>query len=232
MYGVAGERRLAEWEADWLPGYEDSAPVRIGNAAVDQRQLDVYGEVIDALTLGSQAGLRFDEPHLEPGAAAARLPGEALGRARRGHLGGARAPRHFVHSKVMAWVAFDRAIHLAEQGKPGADDALARDPRPDPRRGLRAGLRRQARHVHPVLRQHRARRGGAADPGGRVPAAGRPAGGLHRADHQARADARRPGAALHPADRRQRRPDRRRRPAPAPRARSSPAASGWSTRCT
>ena len=60
MYGVAGERRLAEWEADWLPGYESSAPVRIGNAAVGQRQLDVYGEVIDALALGAQAGLRFD----------------------------------------------------------------------------------------------------------------------------------------------------------------------------
>ena len=61
MYGVAGERRLAEWQAEWLPGYERSAPVRIGNAAVDQRQLDVYGEVIDALTLGRQAGLPFDK---------------------------------------------------------------------------------------------------------------------------------------------------------------------------
>ena len=61
MYGVAGERRLAEWEVSWLPGYERSAPVRIGNAAVDQRQLDVYGEVTDALTLGRQAGLQFDK---------------------------------------------------------------------------------------------------------------------------------------------------------------------------
>ena len=58
MYGVAGERRLAEWEADWLPGYAGSAPVRIGNAAVTQRQLDVYGEVIDALTLGRPGGHR------------------------------------------------------------------------------------------------------------------------------------------------------------------------------
>src|SRR5439155_3152454 len=57
---ISGERRLAEWEAEWLPGYENSAPVRIGNAAVGQRQLDVYGEVIDALSLGRAAGISFD----------------------------------------------------------------------------------------------------------------------------------------------------------------------------
>jgi GH15 family glucan-1,4-alpha-glucosidase len=119
MYGVAGERRLAEWEASWLPGYERSAPVRIGNAAVDQRQLDVYGEVTDALTLARQAGLVFDkhtwslqrklldflEKHWDE-------PDEGIWEVR-----GPR--RHFVHSKVMAWVAFDRAIHLVEQGNPG-----------------------------------------------------------------------------------------------------------------
>jgi GH15 family glucan-1,4-alpha-glucosidase len=119
MYGVAGERRLAEWEVSWLPGYERSAPVRIGNAAVDQRQLDVYGEVTDALTLGRQAGLGFDshtwslqrklldflEKHWDE-------PDEGIWEVR-----GPR--RHFVHSKVMAWVAFDRAIHLVEQGNPG-----------------------------------------------------------------------------------------------------------------
>jgi GH15 family glucan-1,4-alpha-glucosidase len=119
MYGVAGERRLSEWEASWLPGYERSAPVRIGNAAVDQRQLDVYGEVIDALTLGRQAGLGYDkhtwslqrklldflEKHWDE-------PDEGIWEVR-----GPR--RHFVHSKVMAWVAFDRAIHLVEQGSDG-----------------------------------------------------------------------------------------------------------------
>ncbi|HSZ44698.1 MAG TPA: glycoside hydrolase family 15 protein [Streptosporangiaceae bacterium] len=119
MYGVAGERRLAEWEADWLPGYERSAPVRIGNAAVNQRQLDVYGEVMDALTLGRQAGLPFDlhtwslqrqlmdflEKHWHE-------PDEGIWEVR-----GPR--RHFVHSKVMAWVAFDRAIHLIEEGQSG-----------------------------------------------------------------------------------------------------------------
>jgi len=119
MYGVAGERRLAEWEVSWLPGYERSAPVRIGNAAVDQRQLDVYGEVMDALTLARQAGLPFDkhawslqrqlldflEKHWHE-------PDEGIWEVR-----GPR--RHFVHSKVMAWVAFDRAIHLVEQGSEG-----------------------------------------------------------------------------------------------------------------
>jgi GH15 family glucan-1,4-alpha-glucosidase len=119
MYGVAGERRLAEWEVGWLPGYERSAPVRIGNAAVEQRQLDVYGEVTDALTLGRQAGLGFDkhtwslqrklldflEKHWDE-------PDEGIWEVR-----GPR--RHFVHSKVMAWVAFDRAIHLVEEGNQG-----------------------------------------------------------------------------------------------------------------
>jgi GH15 family glucan-1,4-alpha-glucosidase len=122
MYGVAGERRLAEWEATWLPGYENSAPVRIGNAAVDQLQLDVYGEVIDAMTLGKQAGLRFDK---HTWAVVRQLleflekhwnePDEGIWEVR-----GPR--RHFVHSKMMAWVAFDRAIQVAELAvaSPGA----------------------------------------------------------------------------------------------------------------
>jgi GH15 family glucan-1,4-alpha-glucosidase len=115
MYGVAGERRLAEWEAGWLPGYEGSAPVRIGNAAAGQLQLDVYGEVIDALQLSCKSGLHDDqhtwslqrsllgflEEHWQE-------PDEGLWEVR-----GPR--RHFVHSKVMAWVAFDRAAGYAEQ---------------------------------------------------------------------------------------------------------------------
>jgi GH15 family glucan-1,4-alpha-glucosidase len=119
MYGVAGERRLAEWEADWLPGYHGSVPVRIGNAAVNQRQLDVYGEVTDALTLARRSGLTADrhvwslqrallgflEKHWDE-------PDEGIWEVR-----GPR--RHFVHSKVMAWVAFDRAVSIAEAGLPG-----------------------------------------------------------------------------------------------------------------
>jgi GH15 family glucan-1,4-alpha-glucosidase len=113
MYGVAGERRLTEWEADWLPGYENSTPVRIGNAAAGQFQLDVYGEVIDALYLSVKSGLRPDrhtwsllrkllgyvEEHWDD-------PDDGLWEVRGGR-------RHFVHSKVMAWVAFDRGSELA-----------------------------------------------------------------------------------------------------------------------
>jgi GH15 family glucan-1,4-alpha-glucosidase len=119
MYGVAGERRLAEWEADWLPGYEGSAPVRIGNAAVNQRQLDVYGEVIDALALGRDAGMVFD-------AHAWALQRALLGFLEKNWdqpdegIWEVRGPRrHFVHSKVMAWVAFDRAYHATKLGMPG-----------------------------------------------------------------------------------------------------------------
>ncbi len=122
MYGVAGERRLAEWEADWLPGYEGSTPVRIGNAAVSQRQLDVYGEVIDALALARDSGLAIDKHNW------------ALQRALLGFLEKnwdqpdegiweVRGPRrHFVHSKVMAWAAFDRAYRATTQGMPGPGD--------------------------------------------------------------------------------------------------------------
>ncbi|MFJ4961932.1 glycoside hydrolase family 15 protein [Streptomyces sp. NPDC088729] len=114
MYGLAGERRLPEMELPWLPGYENSRPVRIGNAAVRQRQLDVYGEVIDALRLARDTGMD-DKPHawnlqlsllgfLE---SSWREPDEGIWEIR-----GAR--RHFVHSKVMAWVAADRAVRSLE----------------------------------------------------------------------------------------------------------------------
>jgi len=122
MYGVAGERRLEEWQADWLPGYENSAPVRIGNAAVSQRQLDVYGEVIDAITLGRQAGLRFDSHTWSLVRALLRFLEKNWNQPDEG-IWEVRGPRrHFVHSRVMAWVAFDRAIRVAELGKPGAEE--------------------------------------------------------------------------------------------------------------
>jgi GH15 family glucan-1,4-alpha-glucosidase len=115
LYGVTGVRRLDEYEIAWLPGYQASAPVRIGNAAAKQFQLDVYGEVMDTLHLARVAGLppepeawkvqvallKFLESHWE-------LPDEGLWEVRG-------PPRHFTHSKIMAWVAFDRAIKDAEQ---------------------------------------------------------------------------------------------------------------------
>ena len=115
MYGLGGERRLTEYEAPWLPGYGNSAPVRIGNAAAGQLQLDVYGEVLAALYFARKAGLPADEAdwslecaliaHLDE---IWEQPDDGIWEVRGGR-------RHFTHSKVMAWVAFDRAIRSAEE---------------------------------------------------------------------------------------------------------------------
>ena len=114
MYGLAGERRLAEWTIEWLPGYEDSKPVRIGNAAASQLQLDVYGELMDALHQARKHGMPRNEAawamqcalldHLET---CWQDPDEGMWEVR-----GPR--RHFTYSKVMCWVAFDRAIKAVE----------------------------------------------------------------------------------------------------------------------
>ena len=115
MYGVAGERRLVEYEVPWLPGYEGSAPVRIGNAAAGQVQLDVYGEVLDALYVARKAGLAGNAAswaleralieHLET---IWDQPDDGIWEVRGGR-------KHFTHSKVMAWVAFDRMVRSAEE---------------------------------------------------------------------------------------------------------------------
>jgi GH15 family glucan-1,4-alpha-glucosidase len=114
MYGISGERRLLESEVPWLPGYENSRPVRIGNAAHEQLQLDVFGEVMDALHQARRGGLdRRDEDwafqcamltHL---ASIWKMPDESLWEVRG-------PARHFTYSKVMAWVAFDRGIRAIE----------------------------------------------------------------------------------------------------------------------
>jgi GH15 family glucan-1,4-alpha-glucosidase len=113
MYGVGGERRLNEWEADWLPGYAGSRPVRIGNAAHTQRQLDVFGEVIDTLHQAAQGGLA-------PSTASWDLQRALLSELEQcwqqpdSGIWEMRGPaQHFTYSKVMAWVAFDRAIKSA-----------------------------------------------------------------------------------------------------------------------
>lgn len=115
MYGVAGERRLHEQEADWLPGYEGSQPVRIGNAAHCQLQLDVYGEVMDALSQARDGGL---DPSDRAWAIQRELLdylAEAWQRPDHG-LWEVRGPaQHFTYSKIMCWVAFDRAIKDAER---------------------------------------------------------------------------------------------------------------------
>ncbi|MFJ9427833.1 glycoside hydrolase family 15 protein [Streptomyces sp. NPDC101249] len=123
MYGLAGERRLPEFELPWLSGFEGSTPVRIGNGAVDQVQLDVYGEVMDSLWLARHAGLS-DRPHIWALQCALmdflrtawREPDEGLWEVRGGR-------RHFVHSKVMVWVAADRAVRTLEEN-PGLEGDL------------------------------------------------------------------------------------------------------------
>jgi GH15 family glucan-1,4-alpha-glucosidase len=124
MYGLAGERRLNEWEVPWLAGFARSKPVRIGNAAASQLQLDIFGEVLDALYQGSTRGLVREHSgwdlqcklieHLET---VWRQPDEGIWEMRGGR-------RQFTHSKVMAWVAFDRAIRSVEQF--GFDAPVAR----------------------------------------------------------------------------------------------------------
>ncbi|MER6125950.1 glycoside hydrolase family 15 protein [Streptomyces sp. NPDC001795] len=116
MYGVAGERDLKEAELHWLPGYEASLPVRIGNGAAQQLQLDVYGEVAEVLFLSAQFGLAPDKD-------SSRLLGHLMHHVE-AHwtepdegIWEIRGPRrHFVHSKVMAWAAVDRAVRLIEAG--------------------------------------------------------------------------------------------------------------------
>ncbi|MFF0586454.1 glycoside hydrolase family 15 protein [Streptomyces sp. NPDC003781] len=114
MYGVAGERRLPEYELPWLSGFAASAPVRIGNDAVNQLQLDVYGEVMDSLSLARLAGMRPQPQMWELQCALMdflatvwREPDEGLWEVRGGR-------RQFVHSKVMTWVALDRAVRTLE----------------------------------------------------------------------------------------------------------------------
>jgi GH15 family glucan-1,4-alpha-glucosidase len=127
MYGPAGERRLTEHELDWLPGYEGSAPVRIGNGAARQHQLDVFGELLDAMHEVRRAGLG-------PDSRAWKLPLvmldflESCWQEPDHGIWEVRGPqRHFTHSKVMAWVAFDRAIRAIEQARlPGPLDRWRR----------------------------------------------------------------------------------------------------------
>ena len=208
LYGIAGERLLPEIELDWLPGYEGSRPVRVGNAAVAQFQLDVYGELFDALYQARRRGMESDRDgwrvglalmeHLEKvwsepdegiwevrgGQALRALEGDGLGGLRPGHplAGGGPAAR---------------------LGHP--DRALARHPRPDPRRGLPEGVRSGTQQLRAVLRLEAPRREPAADRPYGVPAAGRSPRRRHRRGGRHAPPARRLRAALRhgrPGDRR------------------------------
>jgi GH15 family glucan-1,4-alpha-glucosidase len=120
MYGISGERRLPEREIDWLAGYEGSRPVRMGNAAHEQIQLDVYGEVLDAAYTTVVHGARRDD---NAWSMLRMLLGrlETEWRKEDNGIWEVRGPkRHFTHSKVMAWVAFDRAVRFHDEfGRPG-----------------------------------------------------------------------------------------------------------------
>ena len=153
MYGIGGERRLDEWEADWLPGYEKSTPVRIGNAAHKQLQLDVFGEIMDTYHQARRGGLTSDESgwaiqieflkHLKN---IWRQPDQGIWEMRG-------PPQQFTYSKVMAWVAFDRAIKSAEAfGLEGPLDDWRKLRDEILQRGLRARFRPEARQLRAGLR--------------------------------------------------------------------------------
>ncbi len=123
MYGISGKRRLTETEVDWLPGYENSAPVRIGNAASDQFQLDVYGEIMDAQEYGRSNGIEASEEAWDLELQLAGFvekhwqdPDDGIWEVRGGR-------KHFTHSKVMAWVAIDRTVRgIRDHGLSGDAD--------------------------------------------------------------------------------------------------------------
>jgi GH15 family glucan-1,4-alpha-glucosidase len=126
LYGVRGERRLPEIEISWLSGYEGSAPVRVGNAAATQFQLDVYGEVMDSVYHADRAGIQTSESEWQMQIGILKFleskweePDEGIWEVRGGR-------KHFTHSKMMAWVAFDRAVKLTEECNCAAGDLLSR----------------------------------------------------------------------------------------------------------
>jgi GH15 family glucan-1,4-alpha-glucosidase len=115
MYGIMGQRRLLEWEAGWLPGYEGAQPVRVGNAAHAQLQLDVYGELIDAFHQSRMAALELDENSWALGRRVLDHLADVWDQPDHGIWERRGEGKHYVSSKVMTWVAFDRGIKSAER---------------------------------------------------------------------------------------------------------------------
>lgn len=123
VYGVAGERLLFESELSWLRGYECSAPVRIGNSAFQQFQLDVFGEIVDSLYVARKCGRAISTKSWELERAIVSFLETAWKKADNGIWEMRGTPRHFTHSKVMAWVAIDRAVKSMELGFDGPLDS-------------------------------------------------------------------------------------------------------------
>jgi len=126
LYGMHGERRLPEFEIEWLAGYENSRPVRVGNAASKQFQLDVYGEVMSSLYHAQQAGIKIEERDWAMQRALMKFleshwqePDEGIWEVRGGR-------KNFTHSKMMAWLAFHRGVQLIEEAGLPADGELER----------------------------------------------------------------------------------------------------------
>jgi GH15 family glucan-1,4-alpha-glucosidase len=115
MYGLRGERRLKEWEVEWLPGYADSRPVRIGNAAHEQFQLDVYGELMDSFEQARKGGLASTDSGWEMQRTLLAHVAEIWDKPDSGIWESRGPTRHYVYSKVMAWVCFDRGIKAVEK---------------------------------------------------------------------------------------------------------------------
>jgi GH15 family glucan-1,4-alpha-glucosidase len=201
LYGPAGERRIPELELGWLPGYEASAPVRIGNAAVHQFQLDVYGELLDSMYIARRAGLE-PEPHAWPLQRALleflergwREPDEGIWEVR-----GPPPPLHALEGDGVGGLRprgeVRRALRL-----PGPGGPVARAARRGSRRGVRARVRQGPAELRPALRQRPARREPPHDPARRLPAGERPAHARDRRGDRARARRRRLRAPLRARD--------------------------------
>ena len=196
MYGIGGERDLVEEELDHLPGYAESRPVRIGNAAYAQKQHDVWGALLDSVYLHSKAADHLDNriwPILDKQVGEAlkhwREPDAGIWEVRGEH-------RHFTSSKIMCWVAVDRGARLARMsGEPAKAAEWEHEAEV-----IKADILENGVDDRGVLTQYYGRdRSGrlpAAGPAGALPAARRPAHPRHRAGDPRRADRRRPGAAL------------------------------------
>ena len=196
---LAANAGSTEVEIPWLSGYENSVPVRIGNAASTQFQLDVYGEVLATMFEADRAGIKMQEPdwalmvHLMKFLESNwQKPDEGIWEVRGGR-------KNFTHSKMMAWVAFDCAIKLVEEcgcaaGEPSC--SLAKSQGANSRRGLRARLQLREKGVHPVLRFRCAGRQPADDATRWLSACNRRTRPQYCRGHRTRADGRWLGAAL------------------------------------